>query len=96
MADAETLRDAVVSVEVNSTYSEALVLLSDGSRLEFRHTVQERWAKAFEPEGAAAQPCQANQILATLDRFRLNAKHLDLQFTDGSRWERRFSRQPEG
>jgi len=22
--------------------------------------------------------------------FRLNGKHLDIQFADGSRWERRF------
>ena len=42
---------------------------------------------AVEAEGATV-----GELLAHIANFRLNAKHLDVQFADGSRWERRFRR----
>ncbi len=77
------LRGALASVEVNDDFSAAVVTMSDGSRLCFRHRVGERWASA-EGGGRAAE------VLALIHVFRLNGKHLDVQFRDGSRWEARF------
>jgi hypothetical protein len=91
MGYADTFRDSVASVEVNAAYSEALISLSDGSRLAFRHTVQERWVKAFSADRDATASL-ANQLLPGIQKFRLNAKHLEIEFGDGGRWERRFAR----
>jgi hypothetical protein len=77
------LRRALSSLEVNEAFSDAVVHMTDGSRLRFRHRVSERWAKA---DGAGL----AEDVLATIAQFRLNGKHLDVQFQDGSRWEARF------
>jgi hypothetical protein len=77
------LRDGLASVEVNDTFSEAVVVMSDGSRLCFCHRVGERWASA-DGGGRAAD------VLAMIQLFRLNGKHLDIAFEDGSRWEARF------
>jgi hypothetical protein len=33
-------------------------------------------------------------LLGRIAMFRLNGKHLDIQFTDGSRWEARFKGDP--
>jgi hypothetical protein len=78
------LRQALVSVEVNDTFSEAVVVLGDGSRLRFCHRVGERWARAEDDNGLAGE------VLARMTLFRLNGKHLDVLFQDGSRWEARF------
>ena len=86
----QELERAFVSVEVNGAFSEAVLLLADGTRLCFCHTVGERWAKSVGPEGAEQQDGQAGEILAAIARFRLNAKHLDIWFNDGSRWEKKF------
>ena len=40
--------------------------------------------------GAEAPASVAAQVLHRIARFRLNGKHLDVQFSDGSRWEARF------
>jgi hypothetical protein len=77
------LRGALASVEVNDTFSEAVVVMGDGSRLCFCHRVGELWASA-DGGGRAAE------VLAIIRLFRLNGKHLDVQFQDGSRWEARF------
>jgi hypothetical protein len=77
------LRGTLASVEVNDTFSEAVVVMSDGSRLCLCHRVGERWASA-DGGGRAAE------VLAMIRLFRLNGKHLDVQFQDGSRWEARF------
>jgi hypothetical protein len=90
MTHAEQLRDAFLSLEVNSTYSEAVLLLSDQTRLCFCHKVGERWAKSVGPVHAEQDAGRAGEILASIALFRLNAKHLDIQFSDGSRWERKF------
>ena len=93
MADDELLRRSFAAVEVNGDFSEAVVTLGDGSRLEFRHRVGQRTAKAVGPAG---RECDASRILARIARFRLNAKHLDIEFADGGRWELRFDQRPMG
>jgi hypothetical protein len=77
------LRRCLVSLEVNETFSEAVIGMADGSRIAFCHRVGERWSRA-EGDGQAAE------VLARIAQFRLNGKHLDVRFEDGSRWEARF------
>ena len=89
MAADQLLRHALVSLEVNNDFSEATLVLADESRLYFRHRVGERTARASEPDSLGS-PSQARQILETVARFRLNGKHLDILFADGSRWEAPF------
>ena len=72
--------------ETDARFTEAAVVLRDGSVLYFCHRVGERWAKAVGPDGDAGG--HAEELLDALQMFRLNAKHLDLRFDDGSRWER--------
>jgi hypothetical protein len=52
MTSDEVLRRAFASLEVNGDFSEAELLLRDGSRLCFCHRVGERWAKAVGPREA--------------------------------------------
>src|SRR5262245_17652596 len=96
MRDEESIRRAFASLEVNDDFSEAVVLLQDQSRLTFRHRVGERSAAATGPAERAQADHQAIQILARLARFRLNAKHLEIEFADGSRWELLFAQRPKG
>jgi hypothetical protein len=90
MRDEENLRRAFVSVEVNAAYSEAALTMRDGSRLCFRHGVDERTVRALGPADAEEAAGLAGHILVRIVRFRLNGKHLDIAFADGSRWEMRF------
>lgn len=92
MTHEEQLRKAFVTLEVNGAFSEAVAKLRDGSRLCFCHKVGERWAKAVGPPEAETEGLLAGEILPLIAQFRLNAKHLDIHFVDGSRWEMRFSR----
>jgi hypothetical protein len=82
MSDADLLRGNFVSLEVNDDFTEAMVVLKDESRLVFRHRVSQRQAEAT---GDAA-----SQVLARIAQFRLNRRHLDVRFNDGSRWETLF------
>jgi hypothetical protein len=91
MTDEQFLRGAFVSVEVTADFTEAVVAMTDGTRLDFRHTVVERWVKAAGPAGAAAAPGLAGAVLGKIAFFRLNGKHLEIHFADGSRWEARFT-----
>lgn len=84
----EEFRQAFASLEVNEEFTEAVLTMRDGSRLSFRHRVGERWAKAT---GDGEDGGVADQLLPLIGTFRLNRKHLDIQFQDGSRWEARFS-----
>jgi hypothetical protein len=90
MNDEETLREAFVSIEVNADYSEAALTMRDGSRLCFCHRIDERTARAIGAAAGETESGLAGQILARIGRFRLNGKHLDIAFADGSRWEMRF------
>lgn len=87
MTRAETLRQALVTVEANETFTEAVMRLNDQTRLCFCHRVGERWAKAVGPEGREEAGGVAGELLAAIKTFRLNAKHLDIQFNDASRWD---------
>jgi hypothetical protein len=88
MSAADELRAGIAHLEViDDHFSEAVVSFHDGSQLRFRHRVDERWVQV-EPEAATGQ---AARLLARIARFRLNAKHLDLTFDDGSQWEARFT-----
>jgi len=90
MTSRDTLAAALRSLQTDADYSEAVLELQDGTRLCFCHRVGERWAKAVGPESQPNQGGSAEAILAGIAMFRLNAKHLDVQFVDGSRWESRF------
>jgi hypothetical protein len=90
MTQEEFLRSAFVSIDVNPDFSEAVLVMRDGSRLCFRHRVGERWAKAEGAAGAGGEGSAAGTVLAAMALFRLNPKHLDIRFGDGSRWEARF------
>jgi hypothetical protein len=87
----EFLRNAFVSVEVNADFSQAVLTMADGSRLQFQHQVGQRRALAVGPGTAVEDLGLSGHILNTIAMFRLNGKHLDVQFTDGTRWEARFS-----
>src|SRR5438477_944987 len=84
---AETLRLALLTVESNENFSEAVLQFRDKSRLCFCHRVGERWAKAVGPGQREDEAGIAAELLAAMTMFRLNAKHLDIQFEDGSRWD---------
>ena len=87
MTSAETLRAVLSHVEANETFSEAVLRFRDGSRLCFCHRVGERWAKAVGHERREMEAGLAGELLAAITTFRLNAKHLDITFEDGSRWD---------
>jgi hypothetical protein len=87
MTRADTLQAALSHVEANETFSEAVLRLGDGSRLCFCHRVGERWAKAVGPEQRETEAGLAGELLAAITKFRLNAKHLDISYEDGSRWD---------
>jgi hypothetical protein len=86
----DRFRRSFASIEVNDTFTEAVVAMSDGSRLCFRHRVGERTAGAVGREGGDEAAGVAGELLRALSTFRLNAKHLEVQFSDGSRWEAAF------
>ena len=87
MASDKILRRALLTVDVNEDYTEAVMHLKDNSRLCFCHRVGERWAKAVGPEAQEREGGQAEEVLSTIRMFRLNRKHLDIQFKDGTRWD---------
>ena len=78
-----TLSDFTRSVATryvaNAEFNEAAVYFNDGSFLQFEHKGRDRrWARPSEDDTAAGRVCRA------LRQFRLNAKHLQLFFEDGS------------
>lgn len=87
MTSAETLRSAFLTVEANQQFTEAVLRFRDDSRLCFCHRVDERWAKAVGPDEREDEAGLASKLLSAIAMFRLNAKHLDIQFEDGSRWD---------
>jgi hypothetical protein len=90
MTSEEYLRRSFVSVDADQKFTQAVLLLRDQSRLHFCHRVGERWSKAQGPTDVKDRTGSAGELLAAISLFRLNAKHLDIEFTDGSRWEMRF------
>jgi hypothetical protein len=84
---ADQLRTSFTSIEVNGTFTEAVVTLTDGSRLCFRHRVDER---SVQCQSGGSSAGIAGDLLPAIATFRLNAKHLDIRFADGSTWEAAF------
>jgi hypothetical protein len=87
MSDDELLRRSFLDFEVNESCTEAKVLLRDRSRLHFCHRPGERWATAETESQPSDEATAAAQVLSTIATFRLNARHLEIEFRDGSRWE---------
>ena len=83
----EALRTSLRKVEVNESFTEAVLHLQDNSRLCFCHCVDKRWAKAVGPTECEQEGGEAEVLLSAIQRFRLNRKHLDITFADGSRWD---------
>jgi hypothetical protein len=79
------LRDSFRNLEVSPDFTEAVLDMQDGSKLQFCHRVDVRRVKCFGPESTAAA-----DILTRVRTFRLNAKHLEVEFDDGSSWEAKF------
>lgn len=76
---AQTIQPLVVRYVANPGFTQAILVFTDGSRLLFQHSSRaDRWAKASSTDTMADHCCQA------LQQFRLNAKHLQLYFGDGS------------
>ena len=87
MTSNEALNNSLVAFEVNADFTEAVLRLQDESRLCFCHRVGERWAKAVGPDEQASEGGEAELLLSAIRQFRLNRKHLDIQFEDGSQWD---------
>ena len=85
MSKEEVLRDSFVSIKTDARFTEAVVTLRDESLLCFCHRVGERWSKAVGQDGNKGGCSQ--ELLDAIQMFRLNAKHLETQFDDGSCWE---------
>ena len=76
---AQTAQTEATRYVVNAAFNQAVLFLEDGSYLQFEHIGREnRWARA------SASNTMADRLCQSLTQFRLNAKHLQLYFEDGS------------
>jgi hypothetical protein len=76
---ADFTREAFTRYVANAEFNEAALFFNDGSFLQFEHKGRDkRWARPSADDTTAGQVCRA------LRQFRLNAKHLQLYFEDGS------------
>jgi hypothetical protein len=87
MTSEQLLRHELAVIDVNEEFTEAVLQFRDDSRLCFCHRIGERWAKSVGPEQRESDAGIAAELLSAITMFRLNAKHLDIQFDDGSRWD---------
>jgi hypothetical protein len=72
----------VTQYAVNTAFTRATLDFADGSCLQFEHTSRSnRWAMA------SAEATLADEVCRSIHQFRLNAKHLQLFFEDGSNVE---------
>ena len=79
---ADVTKQDTTQYVVNAEFNQAVLYFTDGSFLRFEHTSrQNRWARPSADGTMAAKVCQS------LLQFRLNAKHLQLFFEDGSNAE---------
>jgi hypothetical protein len=75
----EFMRRVVTRYIHNDEFNEAALFFTDGSFLQFVHKgLNERWARPSTDETLAGEVCRSLRL------FRLNAKHLQLYFEDGS------------
>ena len=76
---AEAAKKNFMKYSVNAGYTRAALFFRDNSFIEFEHTSRDnRWARASADGTIAHSVCQSIRI------FRLNAKHLQLFFEDGT------------
>jgi len=76
---AEWTRQSVTRYVADEEFKQGVLFFTDGSYLQFEHTSrQNRWARA------SAESTMAEETCRSLRQFRLNAKHLQLFFEDGS------------
>lgn len=79
MTSAAVAYAQVTRYVTNGAFNQAVLFFADGSYLQLEHTgIDTRWAKA------SAEPSMADSVCQAMRLFRLNAKHLQLYFTDGS------------
>ena len=79
MTHAEFAKEQATQYIVNAAFNKAVLHFADGSYLQFEHTSRSnRWARA------SADSTIGDRICRSLANFRLNAKHLQLFFEDGS------------
>ena len=76
---AETAHAQAIRYVANAEFNQAALFFEDGSYLQFEHTSRtNRRAKASSGQSMADTLCRSLRL------FRLNAKHLQLYFEDGS------------
>ena len=90
MTIAQMLDDNLQSAIANEDFTEAVLELGDNTRLCFWHRVGERGAKSVGPEAQEHLGGMADSIVKRITMFRLNSKHLDIQFDDESRWDKKI------
>jgi hypothetical protein len=79
---AETARKDAVRYTVNGEFKRAALFFRDNSFIEFEHSSRDnRWARP------SADGTMADKVCQSIRQFRLNAKHLQLFFQDGSNVE---------
>ncbi|HCR17327.1 MAG TPA: hypothetical protein DIU35_07565 [Candidatus Latescibacteria bacterium] len=75
----DTFNMGIVALDVNVDANAAVLHFEDGSYIEFVHTSRSnRWAKPSSESGVSENCCEA------MKSFRLNGKHLQVYFEDGS------------
>jgi hypothetical protein len=75
----DVVRSEAVRYDADSEFKRAALFFRDGSFIEFEHSSRDtRWARA------SADGTMADQICRSIRIFRLNAKHLQLFFEDGT------------
>ncbi|WP_287408017.1 hypothetical protein [Oceanithermus sp.] len=83
---AERVRREAQRLKVGRGFFEAQLLFADGSFLHFRHDPHTRWVQAWVPDTGGVAP----GFVPRIERFRLNRRHLEVWFKDGSRLEVRL------
>jgi hypothetical protein len=75
-------REQATRYLTNAEFTQAAVFFKDGSHLTFEHTSRaNRWARP------STDGTTADVVCKSISQFRLNAKHLQLFFEDGSNAE---------
>jgi hypothetical protein len=76
---ADDVRKDALRYDADAEFKRAALFFSDGSFIEFEHSSRNtRWARA------SADGTIAHKVNQWIRIFRLNAKHLQLFFEDGS------------
>jgi hypothetical protein len=79
---ADFAKENATRYAANAEFTQAAVFFKDGSHLTFEHTSRgNRWARPSTDGTMADSVCKA------MTQFRLNAKHLQMFFEDGSNAE---------